>query len=236
MRDHNCFNFVYSSSATVYGEPEKVPIPETLPLKSESPYSRTKVFFESILKDVANSQPDKWRIISLRYFNPAGAHPSGRIGEDPLGKPNNLLPLLAQISVGRNWGQLKVFGNDYPTYDGTCVRDYIHVMDLAAGHMNALDALERDEIFHDVGPGRAKAYNLGTGKGKSVLTMIESMREASGFNYQYQIVERRPGDVPDLTADPALAQKELGFKTTRDLKEMCADTVRWQKNNPNGYR
>lgn len=236
MREHNCYNFVYSSSATVYGEPPKVPIPETSPLQSESPYSRTKVFFEQMLKDIANSQPDKWRIISLRYFNPAGAHPSGKIGEDPLGKPNNLLPLLAQISVGRSYGQLKVFGNDYPTYDGTCVRDYIHVMDLAAGHMNALDALDRDEIFHDVGPGKAKAYNLGTGQGQSVLTMIESMREASGFDYQYQIVERRAGDVPNLTADPALAQKELGFKTVRDLKQMCQDTVRWQKGNPNGYR
>lgn len=236
MRAHNCFRFVYSSSATVYGEPPAVPIPETSPLQSESPYSRTKVFFEQMLRDVANAQPDKWRILSLRYFNPAGAHPSGRIGEDPLGKPNNLLPLLAQISVGRSYGQLKVFGNDYPTYDGTCVRDYIHVMDLAAGHMNALDALDKDAVFHDVAPGKAKAYNLGTGKGQSVLTMIESMRKASGFEYQYEIVDRRPGDVPNLTADPALAIKELGFKTVRGLEEMCADTVRWQKGNPNGYR
>ncbi|GAA5858283.1 hypothetical protein JCM5296_006939 [Sporobolomyces johnsonii] len=244
MEKYNVTNIVYSSSATVYGAPAVNPIPETSPLQPESCYGRTKMMTELILKDVCDSKPDTWRAIGLRYFNPAGAHPSGEIGEDPRGKPGNLLPLLAQMAVGKFAEEgLKVFGNDYPTIDGTCVRDYIHVMDLAQGHVDALAALTRDEIFVTAqtgsgfggSGGKYKAYNLGKGKGMSVLQMVEAMRQASGFEYKYEVIGRRTGDVPELTADPTLAQKELGFKAERNLEEMCRDLWNWQSKNPKGY-
>ncbi|GAA5921276.1 hypothetical protein JCM1841_002580 [Sporobolomyces salmonicolor] len=244
MEKYDVTNIVYSSSATVYGAPAINPIPETSPLQPESCYGRTKMMTELILKDVCDSKPDTWRAIGLRYFNPAGAHPSGEIGEDPRGKPGNLLPLLAQMAVGKFAKEgLKVFGNDYPTIDGTCVRDYIHVMDLAQGHVDALAALTHDEIFvtEQTGSGfggsggKYKAYNLGKGKGMSVLQMVEAMRQASGFEYKYEVIGRRTGDVPELTADPTLAQKELGFKAERNLEEMCRDLWNWQSKNPQGY-
>lgn len=243
MRANNCFRLVYSSSATVYGVPPVIPIPETTPLVAESVYGRTKVMGEYIIKDVCDSDP-RWRAIGLRYFNPAGSHSSGLIGEDPHGKPGNLLPLLAQIACKRLPNNLKVFGNDYPgTVDGTCVRDYLHVMDLAGGHTLALEALDRDDIYTSAksgsgfggSGGKYKAYNLGKGRGMSVLQMVEAMRKASQFPYEYEIVGRRTGDVPDLTADPALAEKELGFKATRDLEEMCRDQWAFVSQNPHGY-
>jgi len=242
MRKNDCYRLVYSSSATVYGAPKTIPIPETSPLVAESVYGRTKVMGEWIIKDVCDADP-KWRAIGLRYFNPAGAHPSGLIGEDPRGKPGNLVPLLAQMAVGKFAKEgLKIFGNDYPTPDGTCVRDYIHVMDLAEGHILMLSALEKDEIYANLeksafggSGGKYKAYNLGKGKGMSVLNMVEAMRKASGFEYKYEIVGRRTGDVPDLTADPATAEKELGFKASRSLEEMCRDQWNWQSKNPQGY-
>jgi len=192
---------------------------------------------ETVLKDLCHSEPETWRVISLRYFNPAGAHPSGLIGEDPRGKPGNLLPLLSQMAVGRvKDSVLKVFGNDYPTRDGTCVRDYIHVMDLAGGHLNALDALNKDSTFANCeDQARYKGYNLGKGRGQSVLEIVEAMRTATGFDYKTEIVGRRLGDVPDLTADPALAEKELGFRAPQDLVTMCRDLWNWQSRNPEGY-
>ncbi|KZT62681.1 UDP-glucose 4-epimerase [Calocera cornea HHB12733] len=244
MQEHGCHSIVYSSSATVYGTPPLVPIPETTPLKAESVYGRTKVMCETILSDLCNAYPDKWRAISLRYFNPAGAHTSGLMGEDPRGKPGNLLPLLSQIAIGKYADSpLKVFGNDYPTPDGTCVRDYIHILDLARGHLLALEALSDERapgstISPDVFPkegGKYKAYNLGKGHGQSVLSMIAAMHKASGFEYKYEIIGRRVGDVPDLTADPALARKELGFSAPLELEQMCEDLWRWQSMNPNGY-
>jgi len=244
MRKNNCFRIVYSSSATVYGAPKTIPIPETTPLAAESVYGRTKVMSEMIIKDITDSDP-RWRAISLRYFNPAGAHHSGLIGEDPHGKPGNLVPLLAQMAVGKFAKEgLKVFGNDYPTPDGTCVRDYIHVMDLAGGHVLCLEQIDREDIFSNLGKtgsgfggsgGKYRAFNLGKGKGMSVLNMIDAMKKASGFDYKFDIVGRRTGDVPDLTADPALAEKELGFKAKRDLEEMCRDQWNWQSKNPQGY-
>lgn len=235
MQKHDAKRLVYSSSATVYGAPATIPIPESTPFDAQSPYGRTKVMCETILRDVCAADPT-WRVISLRYFNPAGAHPSGLIGEDPRGKPGNLLPLLAQMAVGRyREGGLKVFGNDYPTPDGTCVRDYIHILDLAGGHLNALVALDDDSKFGSTGGGKYRAFNLGKGVGMSVLSMVEAMRKATGYEYPYTIVARRPGDVPDLTADPALAERELGFRATRSLDDMCRDLWNWQKNNPQGY-
>ncbi|KAL9933335.1 hypothetical protein V8E36_008053 [Tilletia maclaganii] len=238
MKKHNCSRVVYSSSATVYGIPKQIPIPENTPMAAESVYGRTKQMSEMILRDVTDAYPE-WRTISLRYFNPAGAHPSGEIGEDPRGKPGNLLPLLAQMAVGKHReGGLKIFGNDYPTPDGTCVRDYIHIMDLAEGHVNALEALDRDEIFASgktATPGKYRAFNLGRGSGMSVLQMVDAMRKVSGYEFPYSIVGRRLGDVPDLTADPASAEAELGFKATRGLDEMARDLWNWQSKNPNGY-
>ncbi|GAA6000350.1 hypothetical protein JCM10207_007974 [Rhodosporidiobolus poonsookiae] len=243
MERNQVYNIVYSSSATVYGAPSHVPIAEPSPLQPESCYGRTKMMSELILKDVCDSAPDKWRAIGLRYFNPAGAHPSGQIGEDPRGRPGNLLPLLAQMAVGKFPEGLKIFGNDYPTEDGTCVRDYVHVMDLAQGHVDALAALPKDDIYA-VQPsgtgfggsgGKYKAYNLGKGKGMSVLQMVDAMEKASGFKYKTEIVGRRTGDVPELVADPALAEKELNFKAKRTLEEMCRDQWNWQSNNPQGY-
>ncbi|MBW0500747.1 hypothetical protein O181_040462 [Austropuccinia psidii MF-1] len=245
MNRYECYNFVYSSSATVYGAPTTIPIPETTPFSPQSVYGRTKMMAELIIKDVCDSQPSEWKAISLRYFNPAGAHPSGLIGEDPVGKPGNLLPLLAQMAVGKIPHDLKVNGNDYPTRDGCCIRDYIHVMDLAAGHLNALDGLNKESTwatpcpgFHSsfgTSGGKYKAYNLGKGRGQTVLEMIEAMRKATGFDFKYEIIGRRLGDVPDLTADPTLAQKELGFSAPRELDEMCRDLWNWQSKNPKGY-
>ncbi|KAK0233860.1 THO complex subunit 1 transcription elongation factor-domain-containing protein [Armillaria fumosa] len=237
MSEFECYRLVYSSSATVYGTPPVVPIPESTRLQADSPYGKTKVMAETIIDDLCHAEPEKWQALSLRYFNPAGAHPSGRIGEDPKGRPGNLLPLLAHMAVGRvKESVLKVFGNDYPTRDGTCVRDYLHVLDLASGHLLALDALNgNSQVFHDRPNARFKAYNLGKGRGMSVLEIVEAMRAATGFNYQTEIVGRRRGDVPDLTADPSLAEKELGFKAPQDLETMCRDLWNWQSKNPQGY-
>ncbi|KAG8843822.1 UDP-glucose-4-epimerase [Serendipita sp. 411] len=247
MEEFGCYRLVYSSSATVYGIPPVVPIPETTRLDAMSPYGRSKVMSETILSDLCRSQRDKWRIISLRYFNPAGAHSSGLIGEEPRGRPGNLLPLLAHMAVGRiQESTLKVFGNDYPTHDGTCVRDYLHVCDLADGHLSALEALEEgSNVFEHpdgvgVGPkegeGKFRAFNLGKGNGMSVFDIVEAMRKATGFDFKTVVVERRAGDVPDLTADPALAKKILGFEAKQDLETMCRDLWNWQTKNPNGYQ
>ncbi|KAF5323331.1 hypothetical protein D9611_005534 [Ephemerocybe angulata] len=236
MNDFDCHRIVYSSSATVYGTPPIIPIPESTRLQADSPYGRTKIMGETILSDLCYSDK-KWRALSLRYFNPAGAHPSGLIGEDPRGRPGNLLPLLAHMAVGRvDNKSLKVFGNDYPTPDGTCVRDYLHILDLAKGHVLALDALSPEsKVFPSDSESFFKGYNLGKGKGVSVLQIIEAMRKATGFDYQYEIIGRRRGDVPDLTADPSLAEKELGFSAPQDLEAMCRDLWNWQTKNPNGY-
>mgnify|MGYP002758980118 FL=1 len=201
-----------------------------------SPYGRSKMIDEIIIRDVCKAHPEM-RAITLRYFNPAGAHPSGLIGEDPRGKPGNLLPLLAQMAVGKyREPGLKVFGNDYPTVDGTCVRDYIHILDLAGGHLNAMVALDDDSKFVNMEQdGKYRAFNLGKGVGMSVLSMIEAMRKVTGYEFPYEIVGRRPGDVPDLTAAPQLAERELGFKAKRSLDEMARDLWNWQQKNPNGY-
>ncbi|KAJ8586500.1 UDP-glucose 4-epimerase [Rhizopogon salebrosus TDB-379] len=238
MSDFDCTRIVYSSSATVYGTPPVIPIPETTRLKADSPYGKTKVMSEMIIDDLCHAEPIRWRAISLRYFNPAGAHPSGLIGEDPRGRPGNLLPLLAHMAIGRvDDATLKVFGNDYPTPDGTCVRDYLHVLDLASGHLLALDALAPESNTFDncLDEARYKAYNLGKGKGMSVLQIVEAMRKATGFDFKYEVIGRRRGDVPDLTADPALAEKELGFKAPQTLEVMCRDLWNWQTKNPQGY-
>ncbi|EKM61833.1 uncharacterized protein PHACADRAFT_248699 [Phanerochaete carnosa HHB-10118-sp] len=238
MEEFDCTRMVYSSSATVYGTPPVIPIPETTRLKADSPYGKTKVMSETILEDLCASEPQRWRALSLRYFNPAGAHPSGQIGEDPRGRPGNLLPLLAHMAIGRvKDSKLRVFGNDYPTPDGTCVRDYLHVLDLAKGHLLALDALAPESKVFDNCPAdaRFKAYNLGRGKGVSVLQIVEAMKKATGYDFEWEIVGRRRGDVPDLTADPALAQKELGFTAPQDLETMCRDLWNWQTKNPWGY-
>lgn len=236
MAEYGCNRIVYSSSATVYGTPPIIPIPETTRLQADSPYGKTKVMAETIIDDLCHADKT-WRAISLRYFNPAGAHPSGLIGEDPRGRPGNLLPLLAHMAVGRvKDATLKVFGNDYPTPDGTCVRDYLHIMDLASGHVLALDALgPESKIYQPDANAFFKAYNLGKGKGMSVLQIVEAMRKATGFDYKYEIIGRRRGDVPDLTADPTLAEKELGFMAPENLETMCRDLWNWQSKNPLGY-
>ncbi|THH10389.1 hypothetical protein EW145_g1365 [Phellinidium pouzarii] len=238
MDEYDCTRMVYSSSATVYGTPPEIPIPETTRLKADSPYGKTKVMCETVLDDLCSANPDRWRAISLRYFNPAGAHPSGFFGEEPKGRPGNLLPLLAHMACGRvKEDTLKVFGNDYPTHDGTCVRDYLHVVDLAAGHLLALDALAPGSSFSGwtTGAGYFKAYNLGKGNGLSVIDILEAMRKATSFNYKYEITGRRKGDVPYLIADPKLAEKELGFKAPQDLETMCRDLWNWQIRNPSGF-
>ncbi|KAF9350367.1 UDP-glucose-4-epimerase [Mortierella sp. NVP85] len=253
MEQFNVRRMVFSSSATVYGEPPKIPIPEDSPIvASMSPYGRTKVFLEHIIKDhctaaqvkhtayvkeqeakgAAVEKDYRWSAILLRYFNPAGAHPSGIMGEDPQGVPNNLMPYLAQVAVG-NLEKLTVFGQDYPSKDGTPIRDYLHVLDCAEGHMAALEKIEREE---STGNYQCKAYNLGVGTGCTVLDMVRAFSKVVGRDLPYVISERRPGDVPNLTADPSLANKELNWKATRSLDEMCEDLWRWQRNNPNGYR
>ena len=217
---------VFSSSATVYGDPATVPIREDFPLSATNPYGATKLHIEDMLRDLHRADP-RWSVALLRYFNPVGAHESGRIGEDPNGEPNNLMPYVAQVAVGKR-EQLRVFGDDYDTPDGTGVRDYIHVMDLAEGHLAALDALARD--------GGLITTNLGTGRGYSVLEMVRAFAAASGREVRYQIAERRPGDVASCYADPAHAKQVLGWEAKRGIDTMCADHWRWQSENPNGYR
>ncbi|MBL7135688.1 MAG: UDP-glucose 4-epimerase GalE [Candidatus Marinimicrobia bacterium] len=225
MNKHNVKNIVFSSSATIYGDPHKVPITEDFPLSPANPYGSTKLMIETILKDLYHS--DKyWNIALLRYFNPVGAHPSGRIGEDPNGIPNNLMPYISQVAVGK-LDKLSVYGNDYPTHDGTGIRDYIHVVDLAQGHLVALDKLKTN-------PGLI-IYNLGTGRGHSVLEVITAFEKASGKKIPYEVVGRRSGDIAICYTDPSKAQKELGWCAERNIDDMCADTWRWQSNNPNGY-
>ncbi|MFM7275986.1 MAG: UDP-glucose 4-epimerase GalE [Gammaproteobacteria bacterium] len=216
---------VFSSSATVYGDPASVPIREDFPLSASNPYGRTKLFIEQILADLHRADP-RWEVVLLRYFNPLGAHPSGLIGEDPAGIPNNLMPYVSQVAVGR-LAQLSVWGNDYPTPDGTGVRDYIHVVDLARGHLAALEQPPYAGV---------RSYNLGTGRGYSVLEMITAFEKASGRAVPYRIAERRPGDVAACYADPSRAEVELGWKAMLDVDAMCRDAWRWQSGNPQGYR
>jgi len=226
MQRAGVFNLVFSSSATVYGDPASLPIRENFPTSATNPYGRSKLIIEEILGDLYTSDP-RWNVALLRYFNPVGAHPSGLIGEDPSDIPNNLMPYIAQVAVGRR-EKLSVFGSDYPTVDGTGVRDYIHVMDLAAGHVKALAWLQQDLGI--------KAFNLGTGRGYSVLEMLKAFEQASGKTLAYELVARRPGDVASCYADPALAEQELGWKATLGIDAMCADGWRWQSRNPDGYR
>ncbi|WP_322091660.1 UDP-glucose 4-epimerase GalE [Paraburkholderia bannensis] len=225
MRQHGVKQFVFSSSATVYGVPERSPIDETFPLSATNPYGQSKLIAEQVLRDVVISDPS-WRIAVLRYFNPVGAHESGLIGEDPAGIPNNLMPFVAQVAVGK-LEKLRVFGGDYPTPDGTGVRDYIHVVDLAQGHLKALDALvARDEGF---------TVNLGTGRGYSVLEVVKAFEAASGKPVPYEIVARRPGDIAECYANPATAEKLIGWKAQFGIERMCVDHWRWQENNPRGF-
>ncbi|AWO74558.1 UDP-glucose 4-epimerase GalE [Geobacillus thermoleovorans] len=225
MRQYGVKNIVFSSSATVYGMPDRVPITEDFPLRPMNPYGRTKWMIEEILRDLYVSDPS-WSIALLRYFNPIGAHPSGRIGEDPNGIPNNLMPYITQVAVGK-LKELRVFGNDYPTIDGTGVRDYIHVVDLAIGHVKALE-----KVLAATG---VEAYNLGTGRGYSVLEVVPAFERATGVNIPYKIVDRRPGDVAVCYADPTKAKRELGWIAARGIEDMCRDAWRWQSQNPNGY-
>ncbi|WP_297443335.1 UDP-glucose 4-epimerase GalE [Sulfurimonas sp.] len=226
MKNNNCKKIVFSSSATVYGDPHTTPIQENFPLSATNPYGRSKLFIEEILGDVFVSDKE-WKIVLLRYFNPVGAHKSGTIGEDPNGIPNNLMPFISQTAVGKR-DELSVFGGDYDTHDGTGVRDYIHVVDLAQGHVKALNKIDAlDEVL---------TVNLGTGKGYSVLDMVKAFEEASGKAVPYKIVPRRAGDIAKCFADPSFAKETLGWEATRGVKEMCEDTWRWQSNNPNGYK
>ncbi len=225
MKENNVKNLVFSSSATVYGDPHDLPIKEDFPLSVTNPYGRTKLMIEEMLRDIHLSDPS-WNIALLRYFNPVGAHESGKIGENPNGIPNNLVPYIAQVAVGR-LPCLNVFGNDYDTPDGTGVRDFIHVYDLASGHIKALSKLLS-------GPGLV-TYNLGTGRGHSVMELIKSFEKACKKQIPYKIAPRRPGDIAACYADPSKAEKELGWKALRSLDSMCKDTWKWQKNNPNGY-
>jgi UDP-glucose 4-epimerase len=225
MQRHGCRRLVFSSSATVYGRPERLPITEDAPLAATSPYGATKLMGESILRDVEQADPT-WAIALLRYFNPAGAHESGLIGEHPQGTPNNLMPYVTQVAVGQR-DRLRVFGNDYPTPDGTGVRDYVHVLDLAEGHVAALR--------HLLGGGASITANLGTGIGVSVLEMLRAFERASGRQVPYEIVARRPGDVAACYADPSVAHARLGWRARRNLDAMCADSWRWQSLNPNGF-
>jgi UDP-glucose 4-epimerase len=218
--------FVFSSSATVYGDASTMPLGEGAPTAPNNPYGRTKLVVEQMLADLAAAQPD-WSITALRYFNPAGAHPSGLMGEDPLGVPNNLMPYLAQVAVGRR-ERLQVFGDDYPTADGTGVRDYIHVMDLVEGHLAALDRLHGRPGLH--------LFNLGRGRGHSVLELVDAFGRACGRFLPYDVTARRAGDIAACWADPAQAEAVLRWRATRGLDAMCEDTWRWQSLNPEGYR
>jgi len=225
MAEFGVKQLVFSSSATVYGNPENLPIREDHPLGATNPYGRTKLFIEEMLRDLYASDP-AWRIALLRYFNPIGAHASGLIGEDPQGIPNNLFPFITQVAIGRR-ERLAVFGDDYPTPDGTGVRDYIHVVDLAQGHLKALERLKGD-------PGLVTC-NLGTGRGYSVLEMVRSFECVSGETIPYEVAERRPGDIAACYADPSFAEGEIEWRASRSLDEMCGDGWRWQQMNPNGY-
>ncbi len=226
MRAHGVKKLIFSSSATVYGEPASVPIDESFPLCAMSPYGRTKLMIEEMLGDLAKAEPD-WRIILLRYFNPVGAHESGCIGEDPNGIPNNLMPYITQVAVGK-LPQLSVFGGDYDTPDGTCIRDYIHVVDLAEGHAAAIARLEKME-------NTIEAINLGTGRGYSVLEVIAAFEKASGKKIDHRIADRRPGDIPVCYASTDKAKRVLGWSARYGLEKMCEDAWRWQSKNPNGY-
>lgn len=227
MRKHGVKNIIFSSSATVYGAPDTMPITEDCPKGSvTNPYGQTKSMLEQVLTDIQKADPE-WNVVLLRYFNPIGAHKSGTIGEDPNGIPNNLMPYITQVAVGK-LQQLGVFGNDYPTHDGTGVRDYIHVVDLAKGHVCALSAIEKK-------CGLA-VYNLGTGQGYSVLDLVHAFEKATGVKVPYAIKPRRSGDVAECWSDPSKAARELGWKAQYGIEDMCEDAWRWQKNNPNGYR
>ncbi|PEI67175.1 UDP-glucose 4-epimerase GalE [Bacillus wiedmannii] len=226
MQKHNVKKFIFSSSATVYGIPKTSPITEEFPLSVTNPYGQTKLMIEQIMRDVAKADGE-WSIALLRYFNPFGAHQSGRIGEDPNGIPNNLMPYVTQVAVGK-LKELNIFGNDYPTKDGTGVRDYIHVVDLAKGHVKALE-----KVLETTG---IDAYNLGTGKGYSVLEMVNAFEKVSGKKIPYKIIGRRPGDVAICFADVSKAKRELGWEAEYGVEEMCLDSWRWQVNNKNGYQ
>lgn len=226
LRKHDCKNLIFSSSATVYGDPQIIPITEECPKgQCTNPYGKTKSMLEDIMIDMQKADPE-WNIVLLRYFNPIGAHPSGRIGENPNGIPNNLMPYVTQVAVGKR-NELGVFGNDYPTPDGTGVRDYIHVVDLAKGHVAALQAIERK-----CGLG---IYNLGTGHGYSVLQLVEAFKKVNDIDIPYSIKPRRAGDIATCYSNPAKAEKELGWKAQYGLEEMCRDAWNWQHNNPEGY-
>jgi len=225
MAEHGCRSIVFSSSATVYGDPHTTPINENFPLSATNPYGRSKLFVEEILRDLYISD-NAWKVVLLRYFNPVGAHLSGTIGEDPNGIPNNLMPFIAQTAVGKR-EYLSIFGDDYETHDGTGVRDYIHVMDLADGHVKALDKIEN---FTEV-----MTINLGTGKGYSVLDMVKAFEKASGEKVPYKIAPRRAGDIAKCFADPSYAKEILGWEAKKGIDEMCEDSWRWQSSNPDGY-
>jgi UDP-glucose 4-epimerase len=225
MQAHHIYQLIFSSSATVYGDPDAVPVAEDAPLRVANPYGRTKLMIEDILRDVGAVEK-RWRIALLRYFNPVGAHPSGQIGEDPQGVPNNLLPFVTQVAVGK-LSTLKIFGDDYSTPDGTCVRDYLHVMDLAEGHLAALNYVQQHQ--------GVRAFNLGTGRGTSVLEVVAAFEEATGVTIPREFAPRRAGDIAACYADPSRAEAELGWKAKRTMVEMCADAWRWQSLYPNGY-
>lgn len=225
MKEYGVKNLVFSSSATVYGVPQRMPISEDFPLSATNPYGRTKLMIEEILRDLFVTD-ESFSIALLRYFNPIGAHKSGTIGEDPSGIPNNLMPYITQVAVGK-LKELQVFGNDYPTVDGTGIRDYIHVVDLALGHLKALE-----KVMSSTG---VEAYNLGTGTGYSVLEIVSAFENACGQQIPYRIIDRRPGDVATCYADPLKAKNELGWVAERGIEEMCRDSWKWQKQNPNGY-
>ena len=225
MAAHGCKSIIFSSSATVYGDPHTVPITEAFPLSATNPYGRSKLMVEEVLRDLYVSD-DTWKIVLLRYFNPVGAHISGSIGEDPLGRPNNLMPFITQTAVGKR-DKLSIFGDDYDTEDGTGVRDYIHVEDLAQGHVKALGVIKDLDAVLTV--------NLGTGKGYSVLEMVHAFEKASGKKVPYSIAPRRAGDIASCYADPSYAKEILDWEASKGIDEMCEDSWRWQKNNPNGY-
>ncbi|MFL0810473.1 MAG: UDP-glucose 4-epimerase GalE [Agarilytica sp.] len=227
MEKHGVNKILFSSSATVYGDPKTVPIKEDFPTGATNPYGQSKLMVEEILQDACKAPNNEWRASILRYFNPIGAHISGQIGEDPQGIPNNLLPFVAQVAVGK-LKQLRVFGDDYATVDGTGVRDYIHVVDLARGHVKALQKL----LKADAG---SYIHNLGTGNGYSVLQVVKAFEKVSGKTIPYEIVPRRSGDIAECFADPALAEKDLGWKAEFNIEQMVEDTWRWQSNNPQGY-
>lgn len=226
MEKYKVKNLVFSSSATVYGDPQEVPIYESFPLSATNPYGRTKLMIEEILRDLYRAD-SSWRIAILRYFNPIGAHVSGKIGENPTGIPNNLMPYITQVAIGKR-EKLQVFGNDYDTPDGTGVRDYIHVVDLVKGHLKALQYLETT--------GGIETFNLGTGKGYSVLDLITNFNAATGKDIPYDVVDRRPGDIGVCYANPEKAKTKLGWTAEKDLQEMCQDSWKWQVENPNGFK